>query len=121
MANNIPQLRTPGVMAAELDAPLSRVLYVLRTRSHLIKPIGRAAAYDCMTGQQWRWCATCFATWTKNGLREARAMPLASRLRKGAPMSVEPAVKLHTPSPETPASDSGPRVMSLRPQQSANG
>ncbi len=42
MANNIPQLRTPGVMAAELDAPLSRVLYVLRTRSHLIKPIGRA-------------------------------------------------------------------------------
>jgi hypothetical protein len=42
MANNIPQLRTPGVIAAELGAHLSRVLYVLRTRSHLIKPIGRA-------------------------------------------------------------------------------
>jgi len=42
MANDTPQLRTPGIIAAELDAPLSRVLYVLRTRSHLIKPIGRA-------------------------------------------------------------------------------
>jgi hypothetical protein len=42
MANDTPQLRTPGVIAAELGAPLSRVLYVLRTRSHLIKPIGRA-------------------------------------------------------------------------------
>jgi hypothetical protein len=30
------------VIAAELDVPLSRVLYVLRTRGHLIKPIGRA-------------------------------------------------------------------------------
>ncbi len=26
----------------ELEVPLSRVLYILRTRSHLIKPIGRA-------------------------------------------------------------------------------
>jgi hypothetical protein len=34
-----PQLRTPGVIAAELDVPLSRVLYVLRSRT--IKPIGR--------------------------------------------------------------------------------
>jgi hypothetical protein len=42
MTNTLPQLRTPGVMAAELGAPLSRVLYVLRTRSHIIKPIGRA-------------------------------------------------------------------------------
>lgn len=42
MANEIPQLRTVGIIAAELDAPLNRVLYVLRTRSHLIKPIGRA-------------------------------------------------------------------------------
>jgi hypothetical protein len=37
---NTPQLRTPGVIAAELDAPLSRVLYALR--KHGIKPIGRA-------------------------------------------------------------------------------
>jgi hypothetical protein len=42
MANDTPQLRTPGVIAAELGAPLNRVLYVLRTRGHLIKPIGRA-------------------------------------------------------------------------------
>ena len=42
MANDTPQLRTPGVIAAELDATLSRVLYILRTRSHKIKPIGRA-------------------------------------------------------------------------------
>jgi hypothetical protein len=40
--SDTPQLRTPGVIAAELGAPLSRVLYVLRTRGHLIKPIGRA-------------------------------------------------------------------------------
>lgn len=38
----IPQLRTPGVIAAELCEPLQRVLYVLRTQAHLIKPIGRA-------------------------------------------------------------------------------
>jgi len=42
MANDIPQLRTPGVIAEELDAPLSRVLYVLRKRAHDIRPIGRA-------------------------------------------------------------------------------
>jgi hypothetical protein len=42
MANDIPKLRTPGVIAAEVDAPLNRVLYILRTRSHRIKPIGRA-------------------------------------------------------------------------------
>ena len=41
MANDIPQLRTPGVIAAEVNAPLSRVLYVLRKCSH-IRPIGRA-------------------------------------------------------------------------------
>ncbi len=40
MAHDIPQLRTAGVIAAELDAPLSRVLYVLRHRN--IKPIGSA-------------------------------------------------------------------------------
>ena len=40
MASEIPQLRTAGVIAAELNAPLSRVLYILRYRN--IKPIGRA-------------------------------------------------------------------------------
>jgi hypothetical protein len=40
MANDIPQLRTPGVIADELGAPLSRVLYVLR--KYNVKPIGRA-------------------------------------------------------------------------------
>jgi hypothetical protein len=40
--NTCPQLRTPGVIAEELGERLGRVLYVLRTRSHLIKPIGRA-------------------------------------------------------------------------------
>ncbi len=42
MASDVPILRTAGVIATELNAPLGRVLYVLRTRSHLIKPIGRA-------------------------------------------------------------------------------
>jgi hypothetical protein len=40
MANDIPQLRTPGILAREVGAPLNRVLYVLRHRN--IKPIGRA-------------------------------------------------------------------------------
>jgi hypothetical protein len=38
-SSDIPQLRTPGIIADELDAPLARVLYVLRKRD--IKPIGR--------------------------------------------------------------------------------
>lgn len=42
MQRHIPQLRTPGVIADELGVPLSRVLYVLRTRQHFISPIGRA-------------------------------------------------------------------------------
>lgn len=42
MASDIPQLRTPGVIADELDTPISRVLYVLRKCSLHIKPIGRA-------------------------------------------------------------------------------
>jgi hypothetical protein len=42
MTNHVPQLRTPGVIAAEVGAPLGRVLYILRTRGHLIRPIGRA-------------------------------------------------------------------------------
>jgi hypothetical protein len=36
----IPQLRTPGVLAAGVGAPLSQVLYILRTRD--VRPIGRA-------------------------------------------------------------------------------
>jgi hypothetical protein len=40
MANDTPQLRTPGVIAGEVDAPIGRVLYVLRKLD--IKPIGRA-------------------------------------------------------------------------------
>jgi hypothetical protein len=40
MANDIPRLRTPGVIAEELDAPLARVLYVLRKLN--VRPIGRA-------------------------------------------------------------------------------
>jgi hypothetical protein len=40
MTDDTPRLRTPGVIAAELDAPLSRILYILRKCA--IKPIGRA-------------------------------------------------------------------------------
>jgi hypothetical protein len=40
MATEVPQLRTPGVIAGEVDAPLNRVLYVLRKLN--ITPIGRA-------------------------------------------------------------------------------
>lgn len=40
MSNGIPQLRTPGVIAAELGQPIGRVLYVLRKLD--IRPIGRA-------------------------------------------------------------------------------
>ena len=42
MANGrVPQLLTPGVIAATLGVRLHRVLYVLRTRHH-IRPIARA-------------------------------------------------------------------------------
>jgi hypothetical protein len=37
----VPRLRTPGVIAAEVGAPLSRVLYILSTRPH-IQPTARA-------------------------------------------------------------------------------
>ncbi len=37
----VARLRTPGVLAADLDVPLHRVLYVLRTRGH-IRPSARA-------------------------------------------------------------------------------
>jgi hypothetical protein len=37
---DVPQLRTPGVIASELGESLDRVLYALRR--HNIRPIGRA-------------------------------------------------------------------------------
>lgn len=37
----VPKLRTAGVLAADLGEPLHRVLYVLRTRTH-IEPAARA-------------------------------------------------------------------------------
>jgi hypothetical protein len=37
----VPRLRTPGVIACELTAPLHRVLHVLATRPH-IRPTARA-------------------------------------------------------------------------------
>ncbi|HEX8916622.1 MAG TPA: hypothetical protein VF796_30005 [Humisphaera sp.] len=41
MGTPLPQLRTPGVIARDLDARLSRVLHVLATRPH-IRPAARA-------------------------------------------------------------------------------
>lgn len=42
MANKIiAKLRTPGVLAADLDVPLHRIQYILQTRDH-IKPSARA-------------------------------------------------------------------------------
>jgi len=37
----VARLRTPGVLAADLDVPLHRVMYVLQTRPH-IRPSARA-------------------------------------------------------------------------------
>ena len=37
----VPILRTPGRLAAELGVPLHRILHVLTTRSH-IRPVARA-------------------------------------------------------------------------------
>jgi hypothetical protein len=42
MSESVPRLRTPGVLAAEVGEPLARVLNILRNRSDLIRPIGRA-------------------------------------------------------------------------------
>ncbi len=45
---SLPRLRTPGVIAQELGEPLSRVSYILATRSH-IRPTalaGRLRLYD---------------------------------------------------------------------------
>lgn len=41
MERHPPQLRTPGVIAAELGVSLAKVLYILRHRGD-IRPIGRA-------------------------------------------------------------------------------
>lgn len=48
MAQPIPTLRTPGVIARELGIPLHRVLYVLRTRRHILPSAraGRLRLYD---------------------------------------------------------------------------
>ncbi len=45
---DIPRLRTPGVIADELSVPLHRVLYVLRTRPHITPSAraGRLRLYD---------------------------------------------------------------------------
>ena len=48
VSDEVPRLRTLGVLAAELGAPLTRVQYVLRTRPH-IRPTataGRLRLYD---------------------------------------------------------------------------
>lgn len=48
MKDPIPKLRTLGVLAVDLDEPLHRVQYVLRTRQH-IRPTakaGRLRLYD---------------------------------------------------------------------------
>ena len=37
----VARLRTPGVLAADLDVPLHRVQYILQARDH-IKPSARA-------------------------------------------------------------------------------
>jgi len=51
-----PRLRTVGVIAAELNVPLHRVLHVLRTREH-IRPTARAGTlrlYDLQAVAQVR-------------------------------------------------------------------
>ncbi len=44
----VAKLRTPGVLATDLDVPLHRVLYVLRTRTHIAPSAraGRLRLYD---------------------------------------------------------------------------
>jgi hypothetical protein len=51
VATSAPRLITPGVIAAELSAPLHRVLHVLATRKHIC-PSARAGTlrlYDHLT------------------------------------------------------------------------
>lgn len=45
---SVARLRTPGVLAADLAVPLHRVLYVLRTRTHIAPSAraGRLRLYD---------------------------------------------------------------------------
>ena len=45
---NVPRLRTPGVIARELGEPLHRVLYVLQTRPFITPSAraGRLRLYD---------------------------------------------------------------------------
>ena len=47
-ADHVPSLRTPGVIAHELNVPLHRILYVLRTRRHITPAAraGRLRLYD---------------------------------------------------------------------------
>ena len=44
----VARLRTPGVLAADLDVPLHRVQYVLRSRAHITPSAraGRLRLYD---------------------------------------------------------------------------
>jgi hypothetical protein len=65
MMTDIPRLRTPGVIAEELGAPLSRVLYVLR--GHEIRPIGRAG------------CLRLYDATAVETVRAKRCLPLAGR------------------------------------------
>jgi hypothetical protein len=44
MQDTIPRLRTVGVIAQELDAPVSRVAYALRKLR--VKPIGKAGIFN---------------------------------------------------------------------------
>ena len=48
LEGTVAKLRTPGVLAADLDVPLHRVLYVLRTRAHIAPSAraGRLRLYD---------------------------------------------------------------------------
>ena len=43
-SQNVPNLRTPGVIAQELGQPQHRVLYVLRTRAYIV-PSARAGRF----------------------------------------------------------------------------
>jgi hypothetical protein len=74
--NDIPQLRTPGVIANELGEPLTRVLYVLRTHSHAIKPIGRAG---CLRLYDRRAVAAVREVLRSMSRRQARGVSHASR------------------------------------------
>ena len=95
MATDIPQLRTAGVIAAELDAPLSRVLYVLRHRN--IKPIGRAGVlrlYDRAAVDS-----------VRAALAEIDRTAAAARQRDAEPAPEEPILRSLEPCPSEVAPD----------------